>query len=143
MDLDVTLFAQFAILCVFIVVTGQLILKPFLKITQHREQSLFGVKHESEQRLATLAEQEEQIRSTIESIRKEAMAGRAQLLQASREEEKQLLEKAKSQADARMDEIRAKLAIDRLNTQKQLETQARVLADRVSQQILGTEGAAR
>jgi len=73
----------------------------------------------------------------LKEARAKGLAEKESLIRAAAEEEKRLIEKINSKAQADLEEIRKKIAQDALMVREALQKELESLADAISQKILG------
>ncbi|MEW6258778.1 MAG: ATPase [Thermodesulfobacteriota bacterium] len=111
--------------------------KPIRKMLAERSQKF----NELERTIQTFNQQvEEKINAWslgLKEARAKGLAEKESLIRAAAEEEKRLIEKINSKAQADLEEIRKKIAQDALSVREALQKELEPLANAISQKILG------
>jgi len=140
-DLDITLFAQFAIVCLFVWLMSQLVFKPFLNLLETRDVSIAGAKQASQKTMQSIQAKEEELRVKLESIRKQSMMDRQKLIGQAREQERMLIDNTAQQAQKTMEQARIALAKNKAQVRQNLQAHTGALAQLMVRKILNTKQA--
>ena len=138
-DIDGTVFVQFALFLVLFVVANRLLFQPYLRLRERRSAGIEGARAEAErmtaQADAKLADYEKQLAVARERANAE---GRKVRLEAAAHE-REVTDKARAAAQAATDEAQATMRRETEAARGQLLPQADALARAISSKLLGRE----
>ena len=142
MDLDITFVLQFGIVSVLLVVLNGLLLKPFLRVIEERDQKIAGAKEESE-RLSKLGDQDmETYQKRMREARGRAQAETNALRDAGREEERRILGEVRAEIADSLNKARSEVAEAEAGARQKLSQDVKPLAGDIVKKVLGREVAA-
>jgi F-type H+-transporting ATPase subunit b len=139
MDLDITLIIQAVIVLVVLATIGPVLLNPMLAVLDLREKSIAGARHEGAQLLADTAAKEKQLEEKLEAARRQALAERQKLIGEAKDAERQLLDRARAEAQTSLESARGKLRQSQQTAKTSLEGNAKGLAQQIASKILSRE----
>src|SRR5687767_11731347 len=113
MDLDVTFFIQAFLVLTTLVLVGPVLFNPMLELVELREKSIAGAKLESQRLIAETEEKEHALQTQLENARRTALAERQKLVNEAREAERQLLDRARAEAQKKIEAARVSLQTSR------------------------------
>ncbi len=124
----------------FLVAVGGLyliIFKPMLAMLAEREKNIHGFKREAELLQEEVAGKLSELEARLVEARTEALAERGRLRQEASEAEGKILAAARTQADALLEEARARIAQEREAASASLKSSAATLSQQVAGAVLG------
>jgi F-type H+-transporting ATPase subunit b len=130
-------FALIASFLVFWFIFGWLFFGPFLKLISDRESRLNELNERTERLLrdekAAIAERDR----ALATVRRESLARRESERRRAEEEAAKMIEDARGEARAQLDEVRAGIEAEFATAGRQLEELARTLAAELAGRVLG------
>jgi F0F1-type ATP synthase membrane subunit b/b' len=139
MDLDVTLALQAFIVLTVLVTLGPLLFNPMLELLELREKNIAGAKQESIQLVAETKAKETELQNQLEGARRSALGERQRMLNEAKEAERGLLDKARTEAMAKIETARAALKTSEANVRGQLQASGKDLAKQIATKILSRD----
>ena len=137
MDIDVTFLIQFGIYVLILGVLTPLLLKPFQRVIDERENKTDGARAEVE-RLKDLAGQDQAAyEARLADSRAAASRERDALRSEGREEEKRIIGDARAEVLETLNASRAQLAQAEQSAREELDGQRQELADQLVEKVLG------
>lgn len=138
-DIDLTVFVQFALFVVVFVVGNRFLFQPYLKLRARRKHGIDGARAEAEriaaQADAKLADYETQVRQARSRANEEGRKIRAEA--AARE--KSLTDASRATSQKALDDATAKVRTEADAARLQLLPQANTLARQIASRLLGRE----
>jgi F-type H+-transporting ATPase subunit b len=138
-DIDYTVFVQFALFLIFFALTNALLFQPYLRLRQRRKDGIEGARAEAErmsaQADAKLADYEKQLARARASANDEGRKVRAE----AAAHEKQVTDASRAQAQKALDEATAKMRAETDAARLSLLPQANTLAKQLAAKLLGRE----
>jgi len=138
-DIDLTVFVQFALFLVLYFVGNKLLFQPYLQLRERRKASTEGARVEAEQMSAQadakLAEYEKQLAGARSRANEEGRKVRAEGMA----NEKEVTERARAETQKSIDEAAAKMRTETEAARLQLLPQASDLARKIASKLLGRE----
>jgi F-type H+-transporting ATPase subunit b len=110
---------------------------PFVALLEAREARTVGARQEAQRLTAAAQESEAEYEQRVHAARLVAAADVDATRGATESEERRLLEAARTEAGARLAELRETLARQREAARASLAGEARGLADRIVEQVIG------
>jgi F0F1-type ATP synthase membrane subunit b/b' len=139
MDLDVTLVLQAFIVAFVLVTLGPLLFNPMLQLLDLREKSIAGAKADSVKLVADTRAKEQELQNQLESARRAALAERQKMINEAKDAERQLLDKARAEALAKVEGARSALQANEANVRNQLQASGKELAKAIASKILSRD----
>lgn len=138
-DIDLTVFVQFGLFLILLIVSNKLLFQPYLKLRERRKAGIDGARAEGErmtaQADAKLADYEKQLAAARNRAGEEGRKVRAE----AAAHEKEVTDKARSEAQKAIDEATAKMRQETEAARLQLLPQANQLAKQIASKMLGRE----
>jgi F-type H+-transporting ATPase subunit b len=138
-DIDGTVFVQFALFLVLMFVANKLMFQPYLALRERRKAGIEGARAEAErmtaQADAKLADYEKQLASARSRANEEGRKVRTE----ATAHEKDVTDKARAEAQKAIDEATAKMKAETEAARLQLLPQANVLAKQIASKLLRRE----
>ncbi len=138
-DIDLTVFVQFALFLILFVVANKLLFQPYLQLRERRKAGIEGARAEAErmsaQAEAKLADYEKQLATARNRANEEGRKVRAE----GTAHEKEVTDKARAEAQKAIDEASAKMRAETEAARLQLLPQASTLAKQIASKLLGRE----
>lgn len=138
-DIDLTVFVQFALFLVVFLVGNKFLFQPYLKLRARRKLGIEGARAEAEriaaQAEAKLADYETQVRQARGRANEDGRKIRAE----ATAREKSLTDASRAAAQKALDEATAKMRTEADAARLQLLPQANTLARQIASRLLGRE----
>lgn len=138
-DIDLTVFVQFALFLILLAVSNKLLFQPYLALRERRKAGIDGARAEAErmsaQAEAKLADYEKQLAAARNRANEEGRKVRAE----AANHEKDVTDKARAEAQKSMDEATSKMRQEAEAARLQLLPQANTLARQIASKLLGRE----
>ena len=138
-DIDYTVFVQFALFLVLLFITNALLFQPYLRLRQRRKDGIEGSRAEAErmsaQADAKLADYEKQLARARASANDEGRKVRAE----AAAHEKQVTDASRAEAQKAIDAATAKMRAETDAARLSLLPQANSLAKQLAAKLLGRE----
>ena len=138
-DIDLTVFVQFALFLILFVVANKLLFQPYLQLRERRKAGIEGARADAErmsaQAEAKLADYEKQLAGARNRANDEGRKVRAEGMA----HEKEVTDKARAAAQKAIDEATAKMRAETDAARLQLLPQASTLAKQIASKLLGRE----
>ncbi|HEY1550524.1 MAG TPA: ATP synthase F0 subunit B [Kofleriaceae bacterium] len=138
-DIDYTVFVQFALFLILFVLSNALLFQPYLRLRERRKEGIEGARAEAErmsaQADAKLADYETQLAKARASANDEGRKVRAE----AAAHEKQVTDASRAEAQKALDEATAKMRAETDAARLQLLPQANTLARQLATKLLGRE----
>ncbi len=138
-DIDLTVFVQFALFLILFVVANKLLFQPYLQLRERRKAGIEGARADAErmsaQAEAKLADYEKQLAGARNRANDEGRKVRAEGVA----HEKEVTDKARAEAQKAIDEATAKMRAETDAARLQLLPQASTLAKQIASKLLGRE----
>ncbi|MGE5183196.1 MAG: ATP synthase F0 subunit B [Acidobacteriota bacterium] len=138
-DIDLTVFVQFALFLILYVVANKLLFQPYLQLRERRKAGIEGARADAErmsaQAEAKLADYEKQLAAARNRANDEGRKVRAEGVA----HEKEVTDKARAEAQKAIDEATAKMRAETDAARLQLLPQASTLARQIASKLLGRE----
>jgi F-type H+-transporting ATPase subunit b len=138
-DIDLTVFVQFGLFLLLLIISNKLLFQPYLKLRERRKAGIDGARAEGErmtaQADAKLADYEKQLAAARNRAGEEGRKVRAE----AAAHEKEVTDKARTEAQKSIDEATAKMRQETEAARLQLLPQANQLAKQIASKMLGRE----
>ena len=138
-DLDGTVFVQFALFLVLFVIANKLLFQPYLRLRERRKAGIDGARNEAErmtaQADAKLADYEKQLAGARARANDEGRKVRAE----ATAHEKSVTDATRAETQKALDEAAAKMRAETDAARLQLLPQANALARQIASKLLGRE----
>jgi F-type H+-transporting ATPase subunit b len=138
-DIDLTVFVQFALFLILYVAANKLLFQPYIALRERRRSGIEGARAEAErmsaQAEAKLADYEKQLAGARNRANEEGRKVRAEGMA----HEKAVTDKARAEAQKSIDEATAKMRNETDAARLQLLPQAETLARKIASKLLGRE----
>jgi F-type H+-transporting ATPase subunit b len=138
-DIDGTVFVQFGLFMILLVVANKLLFQPYLQLRERRKAGIEGARAEAERMTASadakLADYEKQLAAARSRANEEGRKVRAE----AAAHEKDVTDKARAEAQKSIDEATAKMRAEAEAARLQLLPQANALAKQIASRLLGRE----
>jgi len=138
-DIDGTVFVQFGLFLVLLVVANKLLFQPYLQLRERRKAGIEGARAEAERMTASadskLADYEKQLASARNRANDEGRKVRAE----AAGHEKEVTDKARTEAQKAIDDATSKMRAEAEAARLQLLPQANTLAKQIASKLLGRE----
>jgi F-type H+-transporting ATPase subunit b len=138
-DIDLTVFVQFALFLVLFVVANKLLFQPYLALRERRKAGIEGARAEAErmsaQAEAKLVDYEKQLAAARHRANEEGRKVRSEGIA----HEKAVTDQARAEAQKTIDEATAKMRTETEAARLQLLPQASTLAKQIASKLLGRE----
>ena len=138
-DIDGTVFVQFGLFLILLVVANKLLFQPYLQLRERRKAGIEGARAEAERMAASadskLADYEKQLAAARNRANEEGRKLRAE----ATTHEKDVTDKARAEAQKSIDEATAKMKQETEAARLQLLPQASTLAKQIATKLLGRE----
>jgi F-type H+-transporting ATPase subunit b len=138
-DIDGTVFVQFALFLVLFVVANRLLFQPYLQLRERRRAGIEGARDEAArmtaQADAKLADYEKQLTMARDRANEEGRKVRAEAAAHERE----VTDKARAQAQKALEDAQAAMRRETETARGQLMPQADALARAITSKLLGRE----
>jgi F-type H+-transporting ATPase subunit b len=138
-DIDGTVFVQFAIFVVMFLVLRTFLFKPYLRMREQRAEHIDGAQAKAQESERRSAELETQFHERMRKVRADADAERARLQKEARAREAELLGEARTRAQTRINQTRDQIAVQVTAAQKELTARADTLGHSLASKLLGRE----
>jgi len=136
-SVDGSLWIQMINFLVLIWVMNLVLYKPIRKILQQRKEKISGVVESIEDLNLQAEESETAYGAGVKKARVEGLKEKEALIEAASQEEKQILDEINRKSQARLVEIREKVANEAEAARKSLEKEIDVFAKAIGHKILG------
>ena len=138
-DIDSTVFVQFGLFLLLLVVANKLLFQPYLKLRERRKEGIDGARAEAERTTAQadskLADYEKQLATARNRANEEGRKVRAE----AAANEKATTDTARASAQKTIDEAMAKMRAEAEAARLQLLPQANAIAKQIASKLLGRE----
>jgi F-type H+-transporting ATPase subunit b len=138
-DIDYTVFVQFALFLVLFVVANKYMFQPYLALRTRRKEGIYGARSEADrmsaQADAKLADYEKQLAVARSRANDEGRKVRAE----AAAHEKSVTDASRAQAQKALDEATARMRAETDAARLQLLPQANTLARQIASKLLGRE----
>lgn len=139
MDLDLTLAFQALIVLTVLVTLGPMLFNPMLELLELREKNIAGAKQESLQLVAETKAKETELQNQLEAARRQALGERQRMLNETKDAERQLLDKARAEAMAKIESARQSLAANEKSVREKLQQSGKDLGKSIATKILSRD----
>jgi F-type H+-transporting ATPase subunit b len=138
-DIDLTVFVQFALFLLLFVVANRLLFQPYLQLRERRKSGIEGARADAERMSASaeakLADYDKQLAAARHRANEEGRKVRAEGMA----HEKEVTDKARAEAQKAIDEATSKMRAETDAARLQLLPQASTLARQIASKLLGRE----
>ncbi len=138
-DIDLTVLVQFVIFLILLFVLNNLVFRPYFALRKERSENIEGAREKAGQLSADAEQKIARYEEQIMSARKEAATSRAQYREAGEAQASQLLQGARSEADAKVEAARAKMAKSVQQAETELQAHAATVARAIASKLLDRE----
>lgn len=138
-DIDLTVFVQFGLFLLLLIISNKLLFQPYLKLRERRKAGIDGARAEGErmtaQAVAKGVDYDKQYAQALNRANEESRKVRAE----AAANEKEVTDKARAEAQKAIDEATAKMRQETEAARLQLLPQANQLAKQIASKMLGRE----
>jgi F-type H+-transporting ATPase subunit b len=138
-DVDGTLFVQFGLFLLMLLVLSRLVFRPYLKMRDDRDKGIAGAKHEAEEMVARASKILSDYDAQLGRTRQRGADERARLRGEGAVRERQLLGAAREEAQRALEAARDDIRGQAHAARTQLDTEAAALARQMARKVLGRE----
>lgn len=142
MDIDVTYLIQLGIFLFALVTLNGLILKPFLRVIEKREEMIEGAKREVEILLRHGDADMEKYQARMRDARRDAHGAREDLRSEGRDEERKLLAEVRAEIADKLSAARQEVGAAESEARAELSTETDEMAQEIVRKILARDAAA-
>ena len=140
-DLDGSLLIQLAIFFVAFELLRRLVFRPMIALFDAREQAIDGAKRDARSIEGEADEKLKAFETEMKKVRAEAAAERDSIRQDAQRLERELLAKARTEADTMLAEATEKMAKDATSIRADMKTSIPALAGQIAEKLLGRKAA--
>lgn len=140
-DLDGSLLIQLAIFFVAFELLRRLVFRPMIALFDAREQAIDGAKRDARSLEGEAEEKLKAFETEMKKVRAEAAAERDAIRQDAQRLERELLAKARTEADAMLAEATEKMQQDATSIRRDMKTSVPALAAQITEKLLGRKAA--
>lgn len=140
-DLDGSLLLQLAIFFIAFELLRRLVFRPMIALFDAREQAIDGAKRDARALEGEAEEKLAAFEAEMKKVRAEAGAERDAIRQDAQRLERELLAKARTEADAMLAEATEKLGRDAAAIRRDMKTSVPALAAQIAEKLLGRKAA--
>lgn len=138
-DVDGTVFVQFALFLVLFVVLSQILWKPYLALRDERQKGMGGAREAAEEMSAQTRELMTNYDTKLAETKSKAAEERNKLRAEAANREREILDEARKKAQAAQAKARVQVQTQSDAAKPKLEAEATALAKIVAQRVLGRE----
>lgn len=138
-DIDGTVFVQFALFAILYLVLRHLVFRPYLEMREARSAGIEGARRRAEEMEEMAREIEQDCQARLARARARAEEVRLRLRAEGQAQEREVVGEARAAATSRLLEARRKIAAEIQAAQQQIQAQAQPLARQMVARILGRE----
>jgi F-type H+-transporting ATPase subunit b len=138
-DIDATVFIQFGIFLVLLVVLTKLVFKPYLAMRAERQLNIEGAREEAERSGTAADEKIARYEEEVARTRREAASVRGEIRGQGEARAGELLGEAQAKARGKVAEVRAQLEKSTQAAQLALRTRADQMGRQIASKLLGRE----
>ncbi len=138
-DLDGTVFVQFAMFSIAFVILYALVFKPMVRLLDARDVAIEGSKHEAKHLEAEVQQKQAQFEAELRRVQTAAGEERERLRAEGQERERALLEKVRVETTALVAEGKSRLETEARIARADLSAQRGELAREIASRVLGRE----
>lgn len=140
-DLDGSLLLQLAIFFVAFEMLRRLVFRPMIALFDAREQAIDGAKRDARSLEGEAEEKLRAFETEMKKVRAEAGAERDAIRQDAQRLERELLAKARTEADSMLSEATQKMQEDATAIRRDMKTSVPALAGQIAEKLLGRKAA--
>jgi F-type H+-transporting ATPase subunit b len=138
-DIDGTLFVQFGIFIVLLIILTKLVFRPYLALLRERSENIDGAKDEAQRDNARADEDLVRYEDQVSTAKKEAASVRTGLRGEGEQQASDLLAKARGESEAKVQAARDKIETSARAAKLALRTRADQIAKSIATKLLGRE----
>src|SRR5262249_2291209 len=138
-DIDGTLFIQFALFLAMLAVLSRFLFRPYLQLRDQRDKGITGARHEAHEMESRAAKMVADYDAKLPRAKQRGGEERARLRSEGAARERQLLGAARDEAGRVLDDARQSIAKQTEAARTTLAGEANVLAKQMARKILGRE----
>lgn len=139
MDIDITIFLQLGLFLVLLTVLNFVLFKPFLALIEKRHERIEGLREQSEHLTAQSGADSEAYQMRMREARAAASREREALRNQGRDENRRLLQQARSEIAASLNQVRQAVSEAEELSRKNLSADTSALARQLVRKVLGTK----
>jgi F-type H+-transporting ATPase subunit b len=140
-DLDGTVFVQFALFLIMLLVLSRFLFRPYLKMRDARHKGIEGAREEASSMQERARQTNADYDAKLTKARVRGAEERARLRGEGAIHERQVLGVARDEAQKTLDAARARISADAGKARETLTAESTVLAKQIVKKILGREAA--
>ena len=137
MELNATILIQAAIVLALMAFLSPMLFGPALKVFDEREKRIHGAADEAKRQLGTAGEKSALVEQKLQAAQVDARQVLAALREKALAGERALLDKARNDANVRIEQARGELKSATDSARSSLTTDANVIADDIVKKVLG------
>lgn len=138
-DVDGTLFIQFALFLLMLAILSRVLFRPYLKLRDERDKGIAGARHEA----GEMEKRADQIVADYDAkltrAKQRGADERAKVRADAAAHERQVLGAARDESARVINDARAKLQAQAASARRDLDAQAQALAKQMARKVLGRE----
>jgi F-type H+-transporting ATPase subunit b len=138
-DVDGTLFVQFGLFLIMLLVLSRLVFRPYLALRGQRSKSIDGAKHEAKEMEGKARSMVADYDARLTKAKQRGGEERMRMRSEAAARERQVLGQARDESSKTVDAARLKLSRDAAHAKTALDAQAQALAKQMVKKILGRE----
>ena len=138
-DVDGTVFIQFALFLIMFFVLSKFVFGPYLRLREDRDKGIKGAKHEAHEMESKARKIVEDYDAQLLKARQRGAEERARLRSEGAVRERQLLGAARDESNRARESARATVATQTQAARTRLSAEADVLAKQMAKKVLGRE----
>jgi len=138
-DIDGTVFVQFGLFLLLLIVLNKLVFRPYLALLRERDENIDGARTEAQKMNDRAGTDLDSYEDQVMKARKEAATVRAELREEGEKTAAELLAEARNQSEAKITAARDKIHKSADAARLALRTRADGIAKEIATKLLGRE----
>ncbi len=138
-DLDGTVFLQFGLFVLMLIVLSRFMFKPYLKTRQLRHDAIEGAREKAAKMDVEAQKTVADYEAKLATAKQKGGDARASLRAEAGERERAIIGAARDEANRATEAAKGRLATEAAEAKKQLDAQASALARQMASKVLGRE----
>lgn len=138
-DLDGTLFIQFGLFVIMLIVLSRVLFRPYLQLRDARHKGIEGARHEADALRERTTQTQAEYEGKLVKAKQRGNDERQKLRTEGAAVERQLLGAARDEAQKALEAARARIGAEASSARTQLQAQSTALARQIVSKILGRE----
>jgi F-type H+-transporting ATPase subunit b len=138
-DVDGTLFIQFALFLIMLFILSRFLFRPYLAMKDQRAKGIEGARHEAHDMEARAGQMVSDYDAKLTRARQRGGEEKTRLRTEGATHERQVLGAARDQAGKTLDQARARVQADTQKARTALQAEAGILAKQMAKKVLGRE----